>query len=709
MAGSYYLASLPTGNQLVPTRFNGDPATTAEAVTRFSADTWRTELIPLALNTITDTTHLALLDTVQTTLSGVVAVDENKNETWDDPLTAGQNNVTVELIDGSGNVLASTFTQTDGFGQPGRFLMQILDNIDPEQLSLRFTYAAPFVGSPPTSQPPHQLTVPINDDREFAVLVQETPQGFDIGDAPASYGISYHNFSSDLTIGLISDSDTPSTNPPIENTTDQQDDQTELDDEEGIFFKDGNQITSTAGQGEVVVVMRNEQEEAQNLNGWIDFNGDGFFEDNEKIVTNYRLYPHSNPQAEAFTYEIPKNVVCGNTYARFRLGEGESPNGIDSTGEVEDLPFQIDCVTDLKVELEPESTPIGPNELSRWFVYVANEGQSPAENVTFNITIPGPFNYQGLVSLTNDPVACTDLDTARTTQTIKCQIPELTAGQALTLNLSYFLPFDTEARTIDSVATVSSDTADFNLENNLDSRSIKVEKTWVLKNPTYEAFTHVSLFPGLVLNNDNREGDFKQSTSIATVINTPISITIGVDTNRMPILTVQTCIDNPEDPTCNSTNFVEGIVLQESYTIERIFYEDDLIFEPEEPQAVRLNRISDPNMARCGALGSCVGFDLFRIGRGEIRPYAWNAPDDYFQLGFFTTGGRIVECPEEGYENRCFIQYDAKPGTYEVEGVANIKLIFQDTRLGPDPVEVDRVLQFRSIIRVVAPFIEPER
>ncbi len=709
LAGSYYLASLPTNNGYLPTTFNGDPETATDPITQFSPDTWRTDLIPLLAGSNEQTIYFGLNNEVKTTLSGVVAVDQNQNEQWDDALSDGQNGVTVELIDKSNTLIATTFTQTDGFGRPGRFLLQILDQIEPDEVSLRLSYATPFVGSPPSAQQPYQLELPVDGTQEFEVLLRELPQGFDTGDAPASYGISFHSLSPDLTIGLISDSDTTSTQTVSEVISEQQDDQTELDDEEGIFFKNGNQIASTAEEGEVVVVMRNRQDFAQNLNGWIDFNGDGFFEDSEKIVTNYQLYPRSNPQAQAFTYSVPSNAICGSTYARFRLGESDRPDGVDSTGEVEDLPFQIDCVTDLKIDLEPESTPIGPNELSRWFVYVSNEGQSPAENVSFNITIPGPFIYQGLVSLTNDPVACTDIDTARSSQTINCQIPELTSRQGITLSLSYFLPFDTEAKTISSVGTVSSDATDSNLDNNLVSKNIKVEKNWVLKNPTYEAFTHVSLFPGLVINPENREADFKQSTPIATVINVPISITIGVDTNRMPILTVQSCIDNPDDPSCNSTNFVEGQVIQESYTIERIYYADEVIFEPEDPETVRLNRISDPNMARCGALGSCVGFDLFRVGRGDVRPYAWNAPDDYFFLGFFTTGGRIVRCPEEGYDNRCYIHDDAKPGNYEIEGTANIKLVFQDTRLGPNPVEVDRVLQFKSVIRVVAPFVEPER
>ncbi|MEM8858123.1 MAG: hypothetical protein AAGD96_07375, partial [Chloroflexota bacterium] len=331
-----------------------------------------------------------------------------------------------------------------------------------------------------------------------------------------------------------------------------------------------------------------------------------------------------------------------------------------------------------------------------------------AEQVSFNVTIPTAVNYQGIVSLTNDPVACTDLQTARETSTVQCQIEQLAPDQTLTLNLAFFLPFDTDAKTVGAVGTVSSQTADPNPLNNVVRKSINVQKSWVLVDPFYEPFTHVSFFPGLVSNQDLRELDFKQDAAIASVINVPISITVGIQTNRLPYLTVQTCIENPEEPTCNQTNIIEGLVVQEDYTIERIFFEDELIYEPEEPQVVRLNRIADPNVGRCGQMGSCVGYDLFRVGRGDIFPYAWNAPDDYFYMGLFTSGGRQVECPESGYENRCFMKNDAKPGDYDIEGFATVILVFDDTRLGQDRIEVRRKVNFSTRIRVVAPFVEPE-
>ena len=715
LAGVYYLATPQTAGGYTPTEFSGDPDSETNPFTRFAPLSWRTDTFTQFQDVSDLTYHLALAKTESTNIAGVVAHDKNGNAVWDDPISTGANGATVELLDAKNWLLGIATTKTDGFGQPGRFLLSINEDATAEQLAearLRFTLKTPFVGGTENASGDYQVEIPLDDRNFYAALIQEPAEGFDTSDAPLSYGVAYHPASTDLTLGLISDSDVPAvTNEDdLPKTPITNDDQDQLDDEEGIFFADGGRGTTVDKDNQVIVVMRNQQTFVKRLNGWIDFNGDGQFSEDEKIISNHQLFPKSNPQAERFNYTIPADAACGRTFARFRLGnENSQPDGIDISGEVEDIPYDIECVTDLAITMYPESTPIGPNELSRWFVAITNRGQSPAIDVQASITIPSPFNYQGLVSLTNDPVACTDIDTARVQETIECQIPELTAGQGITLSLSYFLPFDTDARVINSIATASSKTNDPDPSNNLASNSVKVEKTWLLVDPTYEAFTHVSFFPGIIDNPDNREADFKQQNAIATVINVPISITIGVDTNRLPRLTVQTCLDNPEDLNCNSTNFIEGTVIQENYGIERIFYEDDLIYEPENVQVVRLNRISDPNMARCGALGTCVGYDLFRVGRGDVRPYAWNAPTDYFYMGFFTSGGRIVRCPEEGYDNRCFIQYDAKPGDYDVEGFATINLVFEDTRLGPEPVIVKRYLKFRSRIRVFAPFIEPER
>ncbi|MFK7800740.1 MAG: SdrD B-like domain-containing protein [Anaerolineae bacterium] len=703
LPGSYYIALPETAQGYFPTQLLQTDGSETDTLTAFNPITWRTETFAIFQGETAERKNLSLATPDRPTLVGTIALDKNQNGVWDDPVSAGVNGVKVILVGLDGEEIAETTSKTNGFGQPGHFVLPQPNGFLPTDLILRLTTSVPFVGGTITESGETQIEFDIGDNTVFNALVEAPPQGVDSGDAPASYGIALHPITPDTTLGLISDGD------ELESGAEIDDDNDQLDDEEGIFFADGGIGTTADAKSEVIIVLRNQQELNQRLNGWIDFDGDGRFSESERIIEDFQPIPQNNPQAERFTYTIPPESACGATFARFRLGQADgSPEGTDESGEVEDISYQIECVTDLAVTLGPQTTPMGPNEISHWFLTVHNRGSSTAENVAFNVTIPSPVNYQGVVSLTNDPLACSDNETARTVEAVECQIAELAPGQGITLSLAYLLPFDTQARSVSSIASVSADTADSNLNNNLVNRSIKVEKQWVLQDASYEAFTHVSFFSGIVTIPDNQQLDFKLDTTISTAINVPISISIGVDTNRLPRLTVPACIDSPEDVTCNQTNIIEGQILQENYGIERIFFEDDLIYEPENVQIVRLNRISDPNLTRCGQSNSCVGYDLFRVGRGEIYPYAWTAPFDYFYMGFFTSGGRQVDCPETGYENRCFIVQDAKPGNYDVEGFATINLVFDDTRLGNQPVIVERFIKFRTRIRVVAPFVEPE-
>jgi hypothetical protein len=74
------------------------------------------------------------------------------------------------------------------------------------------------------------------------------------------------------------------------------------------------------------------------LQGWMDFDNDGVFEANEKIVSDFRLV-QSTEETE-IPFMVPSTAVLGSTYARFRYGyergSQSSPVGAASIGEVED-------------------------------------------------------------------------------------------------------------------------------------------------------------------------------------------------------------------------------------------------------------------------------------------------------------------------------------------------------------------------------------
>ena len=63
------------------------------------------------------------------------------------------------------------------------------------------------------------------------------------------------------------------------------------------------------------------------LNGWIDWNNNGQFEDSEHLVFTYSLGTSNqadlNPGAHQLTITAPANMAGGPLAARFRWGEGE--------------------------------------------------------------------------------------------------------------------------------------------------------------------------------------------------------------------------------------------------------------------------------------------------------------------------------------------------------------------------------------------------
>ncbi len=75
------------------------------------------------------------------------------------------------------------------------------------------------------------------------------------------------------------------------------------------------------------------------LDAWIDFDGNGTWSENERIIDRARVSPGSN----TLSFEVPPNAVAGSVAARFRLSSfgGLAPTGLATDGEVEDYIFQI--------------------------------------------------------------------------------------------------------------------------------------------------------------------------------------------------------------------------------------------------------------------------------------------------------------------------------------------------------------------------------
>ena len=108
-------------------------------------------------------------------------------------------------------------------------------------------------------------------------------------------------------------------------------------DDDGVIFLSGLQPGQTA---QIAVVASQLSVSPGYLQGWLDFNSDGDWDDaGEQIFTNQRLATGSNVLS-AF---VPADAAEGNTAARFRWGleRGLSYDGPAMAGEVEDYAVTI--------------------------------------------------------------------------------------------------------------------------------------------------------------------------------------------------------------------------------------------------------------------------------------------------------------------------------------------------------------------------------
>ena len=166
--------------------------------------------------------------------------------------------------------------------------------------------------------------------------------GTDFGDAPASYGSAGQAADMFLRLGSTVDVEGEAQTSAVADG----DDRHMQDDEDGITFVDGTTIYR-GSIGTIEATVTNRRQDGASLDGWIDFNRDGQFDDtNEKLVGfGLTFDENANPQTKLDSFAVPGDASCGGTIARFRLttetagATGTSP-GI---GEVEDYLIDISC------------------------------------------------------------------------------------------------------------------------------------------------------------------------------------------------------------------------------------------------------------------------------------------------------------------------------------------------------------------------------
>ena len=171
------------------------------------------------------------------------------------------------------------------------------------------------------------------------------------------------------------------------------------DDEDGVILPVLTASTLGSTTASVTVDLQSADAVANYLDAWIDFNGDGDWDDSsEQIFNSYNLGTTNGAQSLEFTVpqDTGANIVYGTTHARFRLSTAGSlsPSGMATDGEVEDYPVVI-------------VTWFGPPEALN-----ANAGNEFAEDSEAQVTTDGAGNWVA-VWCSNDSLGDTigsDLD-----------------------------------------------------------------------------------------------------------------------------------------------------------------------------------------------------------------------------------------------------------------------------------------------------------
>ena len=225
----------------------------------------------------------------------------------------------------------------------------------------------------------------------------------DFGDAPdtgagtgtANYQTTDADGSPSHTIvtGLLLGSNIDGDDGTLQNSTANADDVDGAlpDDEDGVV--DPLDLQGTIGTAPTVTLLAtNTSGVAATLNGWIDYNQDGVF-DNATERAQATVNSGATNGQITLTFPAIPNGSIGSTYARFRLSTdpaADAPTGFAADGEVEDYAFNMTALTD--ASFTQSSTKIA-HEL--------NGGPTLADADLFGsgVTSVGDLNGDGVIDL----------------------------------------------------------------------------------------------------------------------------------------------------------------------------------------------------------------------------------------------------------------------------------------------------------------------
>lgn len=158
-------------------------------------------------------------------------------------------------------------------------------------------------------------------------------------------------------------------------------------------------LTVTDDTYHVNAAVRNLTGLSANLYGWIDFNKNGLFEEEEAVQ---QMVPSgSQTQIIPLEFTVPPSTQLrpGHTFLRLRLTTDDLPEGTSqgqdmrsvgpaSDGEVEDYIIEIRSLADLSVEKTAVPDLLNEGEQITYTVMIRNQGPDPALEVQLTDNIP---------------------------------------------------------------------------------------------------------------------------------------------------------------------------------------------------------------------------------------------------------------------------------------------------------------------------------
>lgn len=187
---------------------------------------------------------------------------------------------------------------------------------------------------------------PLTGTTQFTIFVSEEA-GLDYGDAPAQYGTleaangPRHTVTAGFSLGATA---TPESDARLGDDTSNADG----DVDDGVAFVSGTNVTPS-GTATLEIDLNNTAGRNAILDAWIDWNQDGQFTSDERLVWAPGPIVASTGgiqlQDGSHTYSIrvPESAQPGTTYGRFRLSSTgvASPLGKADDGEVEDIAVNV--------------------------------------------------------------------------------------------------------------------------------------------------------------------------------------------------------------------------------------------------------------------------------------------------------------------------------------------------------------------------------